>query len=169
MKVSELLTRARALIEDERSWTQGAEWRDAQGGEIDPWAWQRLANDGGPQPNPPCQFSAAGAVRWVSLEAREQEPGSTRVTYFQALMMLNKMARRMTNEHGRVNIAHYNDASGHADVLMAFGFAIATARIDEQMREQVKQSREGNRENRGRRQPPGCLCHRSEPGNQQGG
>ena len=141
MKVSEALVEARALIEDEQSWTQGTDWRDAEGGEIYPSGWLALARDDGPAPGRPCQFCATGAVRWVCLKAEEREPTQTASTYTKALMLLNRTAGRLTNEHGRVSMAAYNDSASHADVLLAFDLAIATARIDEQVREQVKQSR----------------------------
>ena len=141
MKVSEALVEARALIEDERNWTQGTDWRDIEGGEIYPLGWLELARDVGPAPDPPCQFCATGAVRWVCLEAEEREPTRTVNTCTKALMLLNRTARRLTYGHGYLPMAAYNDGHDHTDVLLAFDLAIATARIDEQVREQVKQSR----------------------------
>ena len=124
MKVSEVLIEARALIEDERSWTQGAYYRDAEG--VD------FADYRGSTPLMPTQYCSAGAVRWAAGCDSPTEVDS------KTLLAAYKLLKRSARDTGRLSagswetVVAYNDAATHEQVLAVFDAAIAAAGTSEQ-------------------------------------
>ena len=132
MKASEVLRQARALIEKEEDWTQGAEWRDADGMEVDPVTYlENPAYYGGwygEGPQKPAQMCAAGSILWVEHNAKADPFCSTAQT------LLNRVARKLQGPAAVQGVgvgAAYNDAASHADVLTMFDLAISAALAQE--------------------------------------
>ena len=101
-KASELLTAARALIEDEANWCQGD--------------WTRIKEDGAVRR---CTTSALD--RAVSLS------GASVGTQNQAVGRLGMAAGELSGLGGPFDIAWFNDTGDHAEVMAMFDLAIEQA------------------------------------------
>ena len=103
MKIKQVLTEARKLIENEENWTTGYYARDKEGNEIDESS--PLA----------CKFCAIGALHRVIEREDDYE-----IVYSGAKEKLAKVAE---DNHG-LYIAQVNDSLGHKATLEMFDKAI---------------------------------------------
>lgn len=117
MKVSEVLTCARAKIADPKNWTKDAYARDAGGAEIEFWAPTA------------CQWCASGAISACDDGAALKGSVDHRNPFY-------FMARSIPswNEDSYETIPGYNDAADrtHGEILALFDKAITLALEHEQ-------------------------------------
>lgn len=103
MRVSQLLERGLALIEDQAHWCQGSMARDADGREI-----------GALSPH---------AVRFCSVGALFR---TRRTRHGQARDLLDDLAAR--RQWGADSLEEFNDSNGHAEVIALWQDAVRTAK-----------------------------------------
>lgn len=119
MKTSELLERAKALIEDEAHWTKGTYARAADGKSME-------------YCNPDaCSFCAEGAIRHVAFTDKTDSIVDSK--YWEAEGFLDDEAERMLRERGHMSgscAITFNDRDDttHALVLELYDRAILRAR-----------------------------------------
>jgi hypothetical protein len=102
MSTKEILIKARAIISDEKNWTQGVKARDVEGNAV--------------------SSSTPTAVCFCSIGAVERAGAfSHAATRYYALRYL----ARASCDSGYPRISDFNDNSSHAEVLAMFDKAIA--------------------------------------------